>query len=149
MVQSSPHLTPVTKMLLIYITRTAIIALQWFSCYKPSHPATVWHHCPQTLWNICGVCVFKVMGKSLPSNLEVTVNKQLFTGLAGFTYEWLFLEENYIHTHSNALLHEARLIVGDVKHWWIYVVHNKALNTYIIHLQSIKTIKTILPKSRK
>lgn len=40
-VQSSPHLTPVTKMLLICITRTAIISLQRFSCYKPSHPATI------------------------------------------------------------------------------------------------------------
>lgn len=34
------------------------------------------------------VCRLKALGKPLPSNLEVTVNKQLFTGLGGFTCKW-------------------------------------------------------------
>lgn len=56
------------------------------------------------------------MGKPLPSNLEVTVNKQLFAGFAGFTCKWQFLEQNDIHAHCDALMHEVKLILGDVKH---------------------------------
>lgn len=49
------------------------------------------------------------MGKPLPSNLELTVNKQLFIGkVVSHVIDWFF-EQNDIHTHRDASVHEVRL----------------------------------------
>lgn len=60
------------------------------------------------------------MGNPLLFHLEVTVNKQLFTGLAGF--KWPFIEQNDIHTHWDALMNQ-------VSEAWTYT----AYNSYIVH----------------
>lgn len=76
-VQSSPHLTPITKMLLICITRPPIISLQWFSCYKPSHHLTSLPESPRRTAGRRGTRE----NPFLPSSWEGGMNSQPLMGL--------------------------------------------------------------------